>query len=142
MSPNGRWIAHTSSDSGAVEVYLQGFPDAGPRRIVSVGGGHHPRWARDTGELFYLRGGPPNAVMRVAIRSSRDGGVDIGTPEVFAEFRFFSRRGGGTVYDVTPDGKRLLVISRGEEGTASDVQRIHVVVNWLEELKRQVPIGR
>ena len=142
MSPNGRWIAYTSNDSGAVEVYLQGFPDAGPRRIVSVGGGHHPRWARDTDELFYLRGGPPNAVMRVAIRSSRDGGVDIGTPEVFAEFRFFSRLAGGTVYDVTPDGKRLLVISRGEDGTVSGVERINVVVNWFEELKRLVPLGK
>jgi Tol biopolymer transport system component len=141
VSPNGRWIAYTSSDSGAPEVYLQRFP-AGQRHIVSVGGGRNPRWARDTGELFYLRGGPPNAVMRVAIRSSRDGGVDIGTPEVFAEFRFFSRQGGGTAYDVTPDGKRLLVITRGDEGTASDVQRINVVVNWFEELKRLVPVGK
>ena len=61
---------------------------------------------------------------------------------MFAEFRFFSRLGGGTVYDVTPDGKRLLVISRGEEGTAPDVQRINVVVNWFEELKRLVPVGK
>ena len=61
---------------------------------------------------------------------------------MFAEFRFFSRLGGGTVYDVTPDGKRLLVISRGEEGTVSDVERINVVVNWFEELKRLVPVGK
>ena len=108
----------------------------------SVGGGQTARWARDSGELFYLRGGPPNAVMRVAVRSRPDGGVDIGTPEVFAEFRFFSRRGEAQVYDVTPDGKRLLVISRGEENTAPDVQRINVVVNWFEELKRLVPVGK
>ena len=53
-------------------------------------------------------------MMRVPIQSKPDEDVDIGTPEVFAEFRFFSRAGGGggAVYDVTPDGKRLLVITR------------------------------
>jgi eukaryotic-like serine/threonine-protein kinase len=140
MSPDNRWIAYTSVSSGAPEVYLQGFPNAGQRHIVSIGGGHTARWARGTGELFYLRGGPPNAVMRVAVRPTRDGGVDIGTPEVFTPFRFFTRRGGNP-YDVTPDGTRVLVATLANP-LADSSPRINVVLNWFEELKRLVPVGK
>ena len=84
--------------------------------------------------------------MRVTVQSRRDGRVDIGTPEVFAAYNFFIRGPlsgfpwGGFTYDVTPDGKRLLVIARtsGVE-PASARQHIKVVFNWFEELKRLVP---
>ncbi len=143
MSPNGRWIAYTSIESGFQELYLQGYPNAGERRPVATGVAHTPRWSRDSGELFYLRGRSPNAVMRVTVQPGRDGGVDIGIPEVFAPYNFFRgpRAGfGGIGYDVTPDGSRLLVIA-GTSGVepASAEQRINVVFNWFEELKRLVP---
>ena len=144
MSPNGRWIAYSSTESGLPELYLQGYPNAGERRPVATGVGHTPRWSRDSGELFYLRGGPPDAVMRVTVQPGRDGGVDIGIPEVFAAYNFFTRRPrvgpGGFWYDVRPEGSRLLVIARtsGVE-PASAEQRINVVFNWFEELKRLVP---
>ena len=148
MSPNGRWIAYSSTESGPSELYLQGYPNAGERRMVATGAGRTPRWSRDSGELFYLRGGSgsPDAVMRVTVQPGRDGGVVIGTPEVFAPFNFFTRgrRLGfpweGFSYDVTPDGKRLLVIARTSEvEPASAQQRINVVFNWFDELKRLVP---
>ena len=85
--------------------------------------------------------------MRVTVQSRRDGGVDIGTPEVFAAFNFFIRGPrsgfpwGGFIYDVTPDGKRLLVIARtsGVESAGAG-QHINLVINWFEELKRLVPM--
>ena len=82
--------------------------------------------------------------MRVTVQPGRDGGVDIGTPEVFAAYNFNIRgpqRGvGGFGYDVTPDGKRLLVIARTSGvGPDSAGQQINVVFNWHEELKRLVP---
>ena len=145
MSPNGRWIAYTSTESGVPELYLQGYPNAGERRPVATGWGHTPRWSRGSGELFYLRGGPPDAVMRVTVQPGRDGGVDIGTPEVFAAYNFFlgGPRSGlrfGFGYDVTPDGSRVLVIARtiGVEPDSAE-QRINVVFHWFEELKRLVP---
>ena len=140
VSPNGRWIAYSSNESGSVELYLQGYPNAGERKIVSVGGGVNPRWSRDTGELFYLRGAPQYTVMRVTVTSRRDGGVDIGTPEEFTAFPFLTPGGGGgRIYDVTPDGKRLLVIARTSGIEPASTTHINVVVNWFDELKRLVP---
>ena len=139
--PTGRWIAYTSTESGVPELYLQGTPTR------ANGAWSQPMWpARPgghatRGELFYLRGGPPDAVMRVTVQPGRDGGVDIGSPEVFAAYNFFlgpRSRFGGFGYDVTPDGSRLLVIGRRVE-PASAEQRINVVFNWFEELKRLVP---
>jgi hypothetical protein len=82
--------------------------------------------------------------MRVTVQSRRDGGVDIGTPEVFAAFNFYNS---GTTagrwappYDVTLDGKRLLVIARTSGIEPASNTHINVVVNWFEELKRLVPI--
>jgi hypothetical protein len=84
--------------------------------------------------------------MRVTVQPRRDGGVDIGPPEVFAQYNFFIRArrsgflSGGFQYNVTPDGKRLLVIARtsGVE-PASARQHINVVFHWFDELKRLVP---
>ena len=67
----------------------RGTPTRANGASVATGVGHTPRWSRDSGELFYLRGGPPDAVMRVTVQPRRDGGVDIGTPEVFAAYNFF-----------------------------------------------------
>ncbi len=140
VSPDGRWVAYQSNESGSGEVYLQRFPALGDRRAISTGGGHMPTWSRDGSELFYLRGVPPNAVMHVTVRTAPDGRADIGKPEVVTDFRFYSVRAARRIYDVSTDGKRLLVLTRGEEGTNTEARQIHVVLNWFEELKRLVPL--
>ncbi len=141
VSPDGRWVAYQSNESGSGEVYLQRFPDLGDRRAVSTGGGHMPTWSRDGSELFYLRGFPPNAVMHVTVRTAPDGRADIGKPEVVTDFRFYSgARTARRYYDVSADGKRLLVLTRGDEGTNTEARQINVVLNWFEELKRLVPL--
>ena len=140
VSPDGRWLAYSSSESGEGQVYLQRFPGLGDRRVVSVaGGGWMPAWSRDGGELFYLRGGPPNAVMRVKVQTSSDGRADIGTESVLAGFRYYSPRGSNRFYEVTRDAQRLLVISNAAE-TDSARNQINIVINWFDELKRLVPI--
>ena len=140
VSPDGRWVAYLSSESGSGEVYLQRFPDLGDRRAISTGSGHRPTWSRDGRELFYLRGGPPNAVMHVTVRATPDGRADIGTPEVLTEFRFFSQNSAGRIYDVSADGKRLLVLTRAGDDGSTQSRQINVVLNWFEELKRLVPL--
>ena len=69
ISPNSRWMAYDSQDTGRSEVYVQRFPELGGQRPISVGGGFAPIWSQDGMELFYLRAptGPPVAMMRVAI---------------------------------------------------------------------------
>ncbi len=141
VSPDGRWVAYQSNESGSGEVYLQRFPDLGDRRAISTSGGHMPTWSRDGSELFYLRGFPPNAVMHVTVRTAPDGRADIGKPEVLTDFRFYSGvRTARRIYDVSADGKRLLVLTRGDEGTNTEARQINVVLNWFEELKRLVPL--
>ena len=69
ISPDGRWIAYTSDETGEGQVYVQRFPDLGDRRQISVGGGRRPTWSRDGSALIYLGGGPPpTAVMRVTVQ--------------------------------------------------------------------------
>jgi len=140
VSPDGRWVAYQSSESGLGEVYLQRFPDLGDRRAISTGGGQMPTWSRDGRELLYLRGIPSNAVMRVTVRTTPDGRADIGTPEVLTEFRFFNVSSTRRTYDVSADGKRLLVLTRGGDDGSTQSRQINVVLNWFDELKRLVPL--
>ena len=147
ISPDGRWLAYTSDETGRDEVYVQRFPELEGRTQISVGGGEKPTWSADGLELFYLRArpGPPDAGMRVTL------GIDegdppsliVGTPEHLFDWRYFGVGGFGSLrryHDVSPDGQRFLVIAPetgdGERGRAE----INVVLNWFEELKERVPV--
>ena len=138
ISPDGRWVAYQSNESGQDEIYVRPFPDADRGRWqMSTGGGTRPLWARSGKELFYL--GPSGAVMRVAV----EGGSTFraGNPTRLFEGRyllpvFASAR----TYDVSPDGRRFLMIKPvGPEQTAAPTSII-VLQNWHEELKRLVPV--
>jgi len=118
FSPDGKWVAYASDESGRLEVYVQSFPGGAKRTPVSVGGGIQPLWSRDGKELFYLAG---DAVMAVAV--SADG--PTGTPrKLFDRSNYFVKF---RSYDVSPDGKRFLMMRR-EEGSAP--RQLNVILNW------------
>ena len=108
ISPDGRWVAYQSNESGQDEIYVRPFPDADRGRWqMSTGGGTRPLWARSGKELFYL--GPSGAVMSVAV----EGGSTFraGNPTRLFEGRYFAARiCSGRTYDVSPDGQRFLMI--------------------------------
>ncbi len=108
ISPDGRWLAYQSNESGQAEIYVRPFPDVdGGRWQVSTGGGTRPLWARSGKELFYL--GPSGAMMSVAV----EGGSTFraGNPTRLFEGRYFMSAGQpGRTYDVSPDGRRFLMI--------------------------------
>jgi serine/threonine-protein kinase len=139
ISPDGRWIAYGSNETGAGEVYVQRFPHLGDRQLVSVDGGFMPTWSHDGRALFYLRGGPPRDIMRVAIEPLRDGGLRISTPDKVADWSFYAAQFAPRYYDVGPDG-RLVVIGLTATDSTTTLREINVVTNWFEELKRLVPI--
>jgi Tol biopolymer transport system component len=123
VSPDGRWIAYTSDESGRWEVYLQSFPMPGVKRAVSVGGGAQPQWRGDGRELFYLA--PDRRIMVV--------NVDLSEGAEFTRPRALFQVGvpGSPVdilsqYAVSPDGQRFLVNSTDESGRAP----ITTIVNW------------
>ena len=95
LSPNGRWLAYASWESGRAEVYVQRFPELRGRQQVSVGSGHRPHWSEDGRELFFLRApsGPPRAMVRVTVEAtdSDPPALDFGAEEVLFDWRYQPR---------------------------------------------------
>jgi serine/threonine-protein kinase len=139
VSPDGRWVAYDSDESGQFEVYVRPYPDAyhGGRWQISSEGGRQPVWSRDGGELFYrdfagaVMASPvtldPTFVPGRAVKVF-DGSAYIGG----------GAQGGGRTYDVSPDGSRFLMVKAGSADQAP--ASLVVVLNWFEELKRLVPV--
>ena len=117
--------------SGQPEVYVERFPDLGDRRLVSTGGGRMPVWSFDGSELFYLNL-DSDELMVVSIEAEAE--LTIGTPEVLFEGDFFSMFGLRS-YDVTPDGQRFVMLTRGGAETSEQdaPPSLVVVQNWLAE---------
>lgn len=127
LSPDGRWLAYVSNQSGASEVYVQPFPEGPGRWQVSTGGGTEPLWARDGSELFYRNADRD----LVAVPIQTGAGVSIGARRVlFSTARYYSDPN-GTSYDITPDGRRFLMIKRPVD------QELVVVLNWIQELRKR-----
>jgi eukaryotic-like serine/threonine-protein kinase len=132
MSPNGRWIAYRSDETGEPRIYVRPFPDVGRgQRFVSDGPGRDPLWRRDGRELFYFS---PNGVMAVPVETGDT--FKRGTPRrLFSLEPYF--QGANINWDVSLDGERFLMV---KQGAATDApSQIVVVQNWLDELKRLVP---
>jgi serine/threonine protein kinase/Tol biopolymer transport system component len=129
ISPDGRWFAYISNESGRYETYIQSFPKPGGKWQVSTGGGIAPRWRGDSRELYYIA--PDQKLMAVAIRG--DATLEVGQPTVLFQTRIFES--GGFVetdkqqYDVTPDGQRFLINTPVEGATSPPLT---VVLNWLK----------
>ena len=131
ISPNGRWVAYISDESGQDEIYVQPFPEGGQRWLISTGGGKEPMWSRDGGELFYRNG---NQMMAVA--ADTEPGFSAGTSRLLFE-GLYSLDGpaGHPRYGTSPDGQHFLLSKPAE----SEEDQINVVLNWFEELKRLAP---
>ena len=145
ISPDGRWLAYQSDESGKDEVYVRPFPNVdGGRWQASTSGGTRPLWARNGQELFYMAtAGTEAAVMSVRVEPGATWTAAVPT-KLFAGRFFFVDGGGsgiGRTYDVSLDGRRFLMIKDSSSGTSSDETpgRFVVVQNWFEELKRLVP---
>jgi serine/threonine protein kinase/Tol biopolymer transport system component len=145
ISPDGRWIAYTSDESRRSEVYVRSFPDVNKGRWqVSTNGGGSPLWSPDGHELFYRSG---DAVMAVSVETEPGFSI-MGTPRVL--FRGTYVRGSvmeGTPWDISPDGKRFLMLKPAATGApepaaAAPRPKINIVINWFEDLKRLVPTSK
>ncbi len=126
LSPDGRWLAYNSNQSGSYEVYVQPFPEGPGRWQVSSGGGSEPLWSRDGAELFY-RDAQQNLVAVPVLPGATFAPGPRRT--LFSAGRYYSD-GNATTYDITPDGRRFLMIKRPVD------QELVVVVNWVQELKQ------
>jgi Tol biopolymer transport system component len=136
FSPDGRWIAYVSDESGRLEIYVQPYPGPGGKWQISTEGGNEPVWNPNGRELFY----------RVADKMM---GVDIATqpsfaagkPHILFERPYATAAQSVPNYDVSPDGQRFLMLKLNEAQEAAPTQ-INVVLNWFEESKQKVPTGK
>lgn len=130
FSPDARRIAYTSDDAGQLNVYVQPFPEGGPRYQVSRDGGGHVAWRADGKEMFFVA--PDGRMMAVPIDTS--GEFRAGVPQpLFAAIPPSSLSLNGLQYEVTNDGKRFLVIARPDRASVAPVT---VVVNWAATIRR------
>jgi len=124
VSPDSKWIAYTSDESGRSEIYVQSFPAAAAKWLVSKGGGNFARWRRDGKELFYRA--LDGKLMVASIRKAASG-PEFGTPA--ALFRVSEPQGQFSyAYDVAPDGQRILALVPAQ--IAGDNASLTVVINW------------
>jgi hypothetical protein len=133
ISPDGRWLAYSSDESGRLEVYVRSFPDGGGKWLISTAGGQEPVWAKDGDELFYRNAGK---LMTVAIETGST--FTAGRPRLLLEVEYAARkmRGYGSPdYDVSPEGRFLMI----KRESIPPLTEINLVLNWFEELKRLVP---
>ena len=136
LSPDGRWMAYASEESGRREIYVQAYPGPGGRWQISSDGGNEPLWSASGREVFYRSG---DRLMEVDI--STDGEFLASKPRQLFEGSYVRSSAGyaRANYDVSPDGQRFLMVKPVEQKSAPLTQ-IHVVLNWSEELKRLVPV--
>ena len=141
ISPDGKWIAYMSDESGRFEIYVHPFPDVDKgKRQVSTSGGREPKWSADGRELFYRNG---DEIMAVSLRT--EPALSLETPAVLFRGVFdFARYDQNSMWDVQPDGKRFLMIKPAEmlddESATEPWGKINIVLNWFEELKERVPV--
>jgi eukaryotic-like serine/threonine-protein kinase len=129
FSPDGKWMAYVSNESGQTQVYVQSIPAGGAKWQVSAAGGTQPRWRRDGKELFYLSTDHKLTAVPVRVGSS----FEAGRPEVLFEVQSASDTIiGRWTYQPAADGKRFLVTA----DVAGSAQMLTVVLNWQVGLKR------
>jgi Tol biopolymer transport system component len=135
LSPDGRWMAFASLEGARNQIVVQPYPGPGPRHQLTTDGGDAPVWSRAGKEVFYAFDG---AMYAVPIDTSH--GFTPGKPvRLFAGPYVFTEPG-LPGYDVSRDGRRFLMVKRGEAEVAP--RQFRVVLNWADELMRRVPTSK
>jgi eukaryotic-like serine/threonine-protein kinase len=131
ISPDGRWLAYVSNESGTEEVYVRPFPSGPGRWKVSAGQGRYrePRWRRDGKELFYLEARTPNSrLMGVAVQSGPRGDFQVGASRALFDFHAigYVTVSNSFLYSPSADGQRFLVHVQSDDAQPT----LNVITNW------------
>jgi Tol biopolymer transport system component len=128
FSPDGKWLAYASEETGRLEIYVMPFPGPGGKYQVSTGGGDNPKWSSDGRQLFFS-----NDIGEILAADVRESGaaLQLGTPREVLKAPMV---GGPEVpFAVSADGKRLLL---NQTGTDTMQLPLALVTNWTAELKK------
>ncbi len=132
FSPDGRFVAYMSDESGSYQIYVRPFPDGAGQRQVSVNGGQQARWRSDGRELYYVEG---DTLMAVSV--STESAFTLGQPQqLFESPDLISGNASASTYDVSADGERFVTIAPTEDGDEeAALPKIRIVQNWYEEFR-------
>ncbi len=126
FSPDGRWLAYSSNETGSYEIYVQSFPGPGPRTQVSSEGGREPHWSPRGDAIYYVHSTSAQ-LMRAPVRTEPE--LRVGAPEPFIPFDSPERW-----YDIEPDGEHFIYIQMGSQ--AKPITQLRIVLNWANGLDR------
>jgi Tol biopolymer transport system component len=129
LSPDGRWMAYTSSETGSDEVYVRPFPGGGAKVVVSRGGGSEPTWNRTARELFYI-GQKEGAPYLVAATFSAGSEFSVDSRTFLFDVSEFEPAQPHANYDVSPDGRGFVMVHQGT------IPELVYVLNWAEEVRK------
>jgi Tol biopolymer transport system component len=133
ISPDGRFIAYDSNESGRSEIYVRPFPEVDRARWqISTDGGSHPLWARSPGELLFRTTSAPSRLVSVAVEAKD--GFRHGKPQPLFDLTPYVTSGVGRQFDISSDGKRFLMLKE----TSGDSSSIIVVTNWFDEVRAKM----
>jgi Tol biopolymer transport system component len=139
FSPDGRWLAYDSNESGRTEVYVRPFPPGGGKWQVSDGGGAYPRWSRDGRRLFYRT----DDGLMVAPVEIVDGTFRAGKPQRILQGPYRGGTAGLSLagnsfadYEVGPDGRRFVMFPSAQEAGQGEHPHVTLITHWFDELKR------
>ena len=126
FSPDGRWLAYQSNETGRMQVYVVSYPELDHKQAVSTDGGTDPAWRPRGGELYFRNGA---RLMAVAIRTTPT--LEIGTPRELFQGPFLHDLFGDHSFDVMPDGEHFIMF----EANPAAAPELRVILNWVAELK-------
>jgi Tol biopolymer transport system component len=153
FSPDGRWLAYQSDESGNNEVYVRPFPGPGGKWQISTGGGGFPKWSRSSKELFYRTVVPDFATFRpngspevsskimVATYTTSADSFHADKPQLWSPGQFTSQ-GAEFNFDLHPDGKRFAVLKAPDTERSPAANRVNFIFNFFDELRRKLPAGK
>jgi Tol biopolymer transport system component len=141
ISPDGKWLAYNSNETGRIEIYVQPFPSGAGKWQVSTNGGQFPRWRRDGRELFYMAQASGGKMIAVDVRSSGST-FEAGTPRELFDSPYINFPHSGAsigagpyhTFAVSADGQRFLIPHPPSSDTANLTMPIAVVENWAAGL--------
>jgi Tol biopolymer transport system component len=144
FSPDKRWLAFTSDEGGATQIFVRAFPGApsgsGGQWQISDSGGSYPEWSRNGRELFFRT---PDNRIAVAAYTVRGDSFVADKPRMWSERPLANAFNNGSNYDLAPDGKRLVVFMPAEAPEAQKAQsEVIFLENFFDELRRKVPPGK
>jgi len=138
FSPDGRWLAYNSFETGKFEIYVRPFPGPGGKWQISTGGGSYPKWSRASKELFYRT--LDSRIMVAPYSISGDTFIPR-KPQLWSPGQF-SERVGNVNFDIHPDGKRAVVLKVPVSKEDSAPSKFNFVFNFFDQLRRRIPPGK